>query len=330
MNNSVARGKRSCTLDVRYPEQRELFFRLVAVSDIFVENLKSTTLHQMGIHETELLQANPRMIVLRIPPAGPLGDWAHYTGFGGQFDGLTSFASLCGHRDTELIETPTTQHMDSVTGPAGVFGLLAALHYRAATGRGQVIELAQSENVLTQLGDVFINLQLGEEPQALRQPRPHRAPQGLYRCMDGTAGIDGDRRRGVAGPGRGYRSTRPGQGGAAGWGRRAAGRPRRARRSHRRLGRHGHCVRRLPCPPEGRRRRRALPRRGRLRRRSADRGTGLDTPAAESRRGNLWSPRACLPRESRWRGSEVPLPWARTTSTSSSPSSGWTTGNINA
>ena len=170
MNNSVSRGKRSCTLDVRFPEQRALFMRLVAKCDVFVENLKSTTLHQMGIHETELLQANPRLIVLRLPPAGLSGDWAHYTGFGGQFDGLTGLAALLGHRGTSVMESPSTQYMDSVTGPAGAFATLAALHYRAATGRGQVIELAQSENVLTELGDVFVNLQLGVDTTAVRQP----------------------------------------------------------------------------------------------------------------------------------------------------------------
>ena len=185
MNNSLARGKRSCTLDVRDPEQRELFIRLVALSDVFVENLKSTTLHQMGIHETELLHANPRMIVLRLPPAGLSGDWAHYTGFGGQFDGLTGLAALLGHRGTSLMESPSTQHMDSVTGPAGAFATLAALHYRAATGRGQVIELAQSENVLTELGDVFVNQQLGVAPQRLGNRDRHRAPQGMYQCADG-------------------------------------------------------------------------------------------------------------------------------------------------
>jgi crotonobetainyl-CoA:carnitine CoA-transferase CaiB-like acyl-CoA transferase len=185
MNNSLARGKRSCTLDVRSPEQRELFMRLVAESDVFVENLKSTTLHQMGIHETELLQANPRMIVLRLPPAGLSGDWAHYTGFGGQFDGLTGLAALLGHRGTTLMESPSTQHMDSVTGPAGGFATLAALHYRAETGRGQVIELSQSENVLTELGDVFVNLQLGVTPQRFGNRDPHRAPQGIYLCSDG-------------------------------------------------------------------------------------------------------------------------------------------------
>jgi crotonobetainyl-CoA:carnitine CoA-transferase CaiB-like acyl-CoA transferase len=185
MYNSINRGKRSVSLDVREPEQRDLFFQLVAESDIFVENLKASTLHQMGIHETQLLEANPRMIVLRIPPAGLSGDWSHYKGFGAQFDGLTGFASLCGHQDAELVETPPTMHMDSVTGPAGAFALLAALHHRDATGRGQVIELAQSENVIAQLGDVYLDVQRGIQPQRLGNRDPHQAPQGFYRCADG-------------------------------------------------------------------------------------------------------------------------------------------------
>ncbi|MGE0878470.1 MAG: CoA transferase [Acidimicrobiia bacterium] len=187
MYNSINRGKRSCTLDVRYPEQRELFMQLIAKSDVFIENLKMSTLHQMGIHETELLKVNPRLIVLRMPPAGLSGDWAHYSGFGGQFDGMSGLASLCGHRGTELMETPTTQHMDSVTAPTAVFAVLGALHYRAATGRGQVIEISQSENVMTQLGEVFVNLQRGEEPQRYGNRDKRLAPQGLYPTSDGRA-----------------------------------------------------------------------------------------------------------------------------------------------
>jgi len=184
MNNAVSRGKRSVTLDVRSDEQRALFFDLIATADVFVENLKSTTLHQMGLDETELLRVNPRLLILRTPPAGLSGDWSGYTGFGGQFDGLSGFASLCGHRGTELYETPSTQYMDAVTGAAGVFALLAALHYRGSTGRGQLIELAQSENVLAQLGDVFVNLQLGVEPERFGNRDPRFAPQGLYGCAD--------------------------------------------------------------------------------------------------------------------------------------------------
>ena len=74
------------------------------------------------------------MLVLRIPPAGLTGDYANYTGFGAQFDGLSGFAQLIGHHDGAMVETPATMYMDAATGPAGAFAVLAALHYRAATG----------------------------------------------------------------------------------------------------------------------------------------------------------------------------------------------------
>ena len=48
MNNSIARNKLSCTIDPRRPEGRELLMRLVEHSDVFVENLKTSTLHQIG------------------------------------------------------------------------------------------------------------------------------------------------------------------------------------------------------------------------------------------------------------------------------------------
>jgi crotonobetainyl-CoA:carnitine CoA-transferase CaiB-like acyl-CoA transferase len=132
MNNSIARNKLSCTIDPRRPEGQELLLRLVEQSDVFVENLKTSTLHQIGIHESVLLERNPRMLVLRIPAAGLTGDWSDYTGFGQQFDGLSGFSHLVGHHDKEMVETPATMYMDAATGPAGAFAILAALHYRTA------------------------------------------------------------------------------------------------------------------------------------------------------------------------------------------------------
>jgi crotonobetainyl-CoA:carnitine CoA-transferase CaiB-like acyl-CoA transferase len=182
MNNSIARNKLSCTLDPRRPEARELLMRLVEKSDVFVENLKLSTLHRMGIQEGELLDRNPGMLVVRIPPAGFTGDWASYTGFGQQFDGLSGLASLTGHYHSDILETPSTTYMDMATGPAGAFAVLAGLHYREATGRGQVIELAQMDNVLDHLGDVYVDLQLGVEPERLGNRDRGVAPQGIYRC----------------------------------------------------------------------------------------------------------------------------------------------------
>jgi crotonobetainyl-CoA:carnitine CoA-transferase CaiB-like acyl-CoA transferase len=182
MNNSIARNKLSCTIDPRRPEARELLMRLVEQSDVFVENLKTSTLHQIGIHESQLLERNPRLLVLRIPPAGLTGDYANYTGFGAQFDGLSGFAQLIGHHDGQMVDTPATMYMDAATGPAGAFAILAALHYREATGRGQLIELAQIENVLNQLGDAFLDVQLGKPTPRTGNRDPEQAPQGIYLC----------------------------------------------------------------------------------------------------------------------------------------------------
>jgi crotonobetainyl-CoA:carnitine CoA-transferase CaiB-like acyl-CoA transferase len=122
------------------------------------------------------------LLVLRMPPAGLTGDWATYTGFGAQFDGLSGFSYLTGHHDAEMVDTPATTYMDTATGSAGAFAVVAGLHYRDATGRGQVIELSQMENSLNHLGDVFVDAQLGIEPRRVGNRDPHHAPQGVYQC----------------------------------------------------------------------------------------------------------------------------------------------------
>lgn len=188
-NNAVSRNKRSCTLDLRSEAGRTSLLDLVARADVVVENLKAQTLHQIGVHESELLRRNPRLVVLRIPPAGLTGDWAHYTGFGAQFDGLTGLASVTGHRGSDLSDSPATTYMDGVTGPVGAFAVLAALRYRQATGRGQVVELAQCENVLNHLGDLLVGAQVDGDPPRWGNRDPQRAPQGFYRCQDGWLAV---------------------------------------------------------------------------------------------------------------------------------------------
>jgi len=183
MNNSLARNKLSCTVDTRRPEGRELLMRLAERSDVFIDNFKASGLARMGIALSELQARNPRLVVVRMPPAGTTGDWSGYTGFGAQFDGLTGLMSLCGHRGSDLTASPATTYMDGASGPGAAFATVAALRYRERTGRGQVVELAQSENVLNHLGDVFVDCQLGVEPERMGNRDQWLAPQGLYRCL---------------------------------------------------------------------------------------------------------------------------------------------------
>ncbi len=185
MNNAIARNKLSCTIDNRRPEGRELLMRLLERSDVFIENFRTSGLPHIGLYTSELQARNPRLIIVRMPPTGLTGDWSDFTGFGAQFDGLTGMAWLCGHRETELVTTPGTTYMDAASGPAAAFATVAALRYRAQTGRGQLVEVDQSENILNHLGDIFIDCQLGVEPRRWGNRDRWRAPQGLYRCRGG-------------------------------------------------------------------------------------------------------------------------------------------------
>ncbi|HVW45322.1 MAG TPA: CoA transferase [Amycolatopsis sp.] len=182
MNNSIARNKLSATMDTRRREARELVMRLAEISDVFIDSFKANGLARIGIQVSELQARNPSLVIVRLPPAGLTGDWSGYTGFGAQFDGLTGFSSICGHRDSDLTTSPSTTYMDFASGPAAAFATVAALRYRAATGRGQFVELSQSENVINHLGDVFVDCQQGVEPARYGNRHHRRAPQGLYRC----------------------------------------------------------------------------------------------------------------------------------------------------
>jgi crotonobetainyl-CoA:carnitine CoA-transferase CaiB-like acyl-CoA transferase len=185
MNNSITRNKLSWTVDTRTDEGRELLMRLVERSDVFIENFKASGLSRMGIMVSELQARNPRLVILRMPPTGTTGDWAHYTGFGAQFDGLTGLTSLLGHPDVDLLASPSTTYMDAASGPAAAYAVVAALYYRASTGRGQVVELPQSENVIQHLGEFFVDHQMGVPAVRTGNRSRWRAPQGLYRCRDG-------------------------------------------------------------------------------------------------------------------------------------------------
>ena len=86
--------------------------------------------------------------------------------------------------------SPGTTYMDAASGPGAAFATVAALRYRAGTGRGQFVEFDQSENILNHLGDVFVDCQLGVEPRRWGNRDPWRAPQGLY-ALPGRGAVAG-------------------------------------------------------------------------------------------------------------------------------------------
>ncbi|MGJ3507985.1 CaiB/BaiF CoA transferase family protein [Enemella sp. A6] len=172
--NWHARNKLSACMNLETPEGREAFLKLIEISDVLVENNSNGVLEKLGIGNDELLRVNPRLIIARMPPMGASGSMSTYLGYGPNFNSLVGIAAMDGYAGDDAGSAGENYHMDEAA-PAGVtFAVLAALRHRRRTGRGQVIEFAQAENVMAELGEFFLDSQLNHrDPEILGNRDPH-------------------------------------------------------------------------------------------------------------------------------------------------------------
>lgn len=182
--NSHARNKRSITLDVRKDVGREAFLRLAETCDVMVENNSVDLLDKLGIGWETLRARNPRLILVRMPSVGITGPYREYLGFGVNFEGLCGLTALRGYPDLDPSEGENVYHMDAASGSAAAFAALLALRRRDETGVGELVELAQAENMLSHIGEYIIDAdRTGAAHGSLGNRHRVRAPQGCYRCV---------------------------------------------------------------------------------------------------------------------------------------------------
>jgi crotonobetainyl-CoA:carnitine CoA-transferase CaiB-like acyl-CoA transferase len=171
--NWHARNKRAACMNLETPEGRTALLELIAISDVFVENNSKGVLEKLGLDHEKLLELNPRLVVVRMPPLGLSGSLSDYLGYGPNFNSLVGLAAMDGYEGEAADSGGDNYHMDEAA-PAGVaFAVLAALWDRERTGRGGLIEFAQAENVMQDIGEYFLDHQLnGREPTIIGNADP--------------------------------------------------------------------------------------------------------------------------------------------------------------
>lgn len=188
--NAHARNKRSVTLDLRKDSGREAFLRLVDECDVMVENNSIDLLSKLGIDWDTLHARNERLILMRMPSVGLTGPYRSYLGFGVNFEALCGLSALRGYLDGDLSENEAVFHMDAASGSAGAFAALMALRRRERTGVGELVELAQSENMLNHIGEYLIDAgRTGTEHEPIGNRHTSMAPQGCYPCRGDDAWV---------------------------------------------------------------------------------------------------------------------------------------------
>lgn len=179
------RGKRSITLDLRTPFGAQTVKRLVRDADVIVENYRTGTLEKWGLGYDVLSAINPRLVMVRVTGWGQTGPHSPRPGFGTLAEAYAGFVAINGEPDRPPL-LPGFGLADSTTGLMAAFLTVTALHEAKRSGRGQVIDLAIYETLLTLLGPQVVNYdQLGLVQQRSGSRLPFTAPRNTYRTKDG-------------------------------------------------------------------------------------------------------------------------------------------------
>ncbi len=177
-------GKKRVAINMKHPEGLALAKRLIAVSDVVAENFSARVMASWGLDYPRMKQVREDIIMASLQAFGQTGPRRDYVSFGPI---LMSFAGMAYlWRDPE-IERPgaacQTAFPDYVAPSYGALAILAALHYRARTGKGQYIDISQAETAASMIGPAYLEwLVNGREPQPQGNFSAFAAPHGAYRC----------------------------------------------------------------------------------------------------------------------------------------------------
>lgn len=181
----IARNKKCVSANLRIAEGQELVRKLIATADILIENFKPGTMEKWGLSPEQLLAEQPGLIIARMSGYGQTGPYSDRAGFGGIGEAMGGWRYIVGEPD----RPPSRMGVsigDTLTATYGCMGVLAALHHRNQTGKGQIVDAALYESVLQVMeGLVPEYAHEGVIRERSGSILPGIAPSNVYICKDG-------------------------------------------------------------------------------------------------------------------------------------------------
>lgn len=181
----IARNKYSVAVDLRAAQGQQTARDLIAQADILIENFRPGTLEKWGLAPPDLMEANPRLIVVRVSGYGQSGPYSSRAGFGGIGEAMGGWRGIVGEPD----RAPSRMGVsigDTLAATYGCMGALAALQHRERTGQGQVVDSSLYESVLQVMESMIPEYAVnGHKRTRTGSVLPKIAPSNVYPCADG-------------------------------------------------------------------------------------------------------------------------------------------------
>jgi CoA:oxalate CoA-transferase len=192
---SVNRGKESIALDLKSPEGRDIFERLLDKADALVENFRPGTMEKLGYGWDTLHPRYPRLVYAAASGFGHSGPYSHYPAYDMVVQGLGGVMSITGHPGMPLTRIGTSIG-DLGGGLFTAVALNAALLHRERTGEAQKVDVALFDCQLALLENAIMRYTTtGEIPGPMGARHPSITPFEAFATKDGNiiiaAGNDG-------------------------------------------------------------------------------------------------------------------------------------------
>ena len=177
-------NKRSITLDMSRPEARQLALKLVAISDVVIENFAPRVMSNWAMTYADLKAVKHDLIVLSMSGMGQTGPWRDCVAFGPTVQALGGLTYLTSYAKDSPIGVGYA-YVDPMAGLFGALAVLAAVAYRDRTGRGQFVDLSEYEVAAALIGPALMEAAATKteiSPSGNRSTVEPAAPRGCYRC----------------------------------------------------------------------------------------------------------------------------------------------------
>jgi len=183
--HSCNRGKSSVVVDLASEAGQAQMRDLVAGADILIENFKVGGLAKYGLDYASLSALNPSLIYCSITGFGQTGPYAHRAGYDYIIQGMSGLMSITGEPDGQP-QRAGVAITDIFTGLYAVSGILAAVHQRQSTGKGQHIDMALLDCAVSVTANQAMNyLATGTPPGRTGNYHPNLTPYQVFECSDG-------------------------------------------------------------------------------------------------------------------------------------------------
>jgi len=183
------RNKHSLSLNLRNEEGRAVLARLIAASDVLVENYRPGVLAQMGFDAARLKALKPDLVYCNISGFGTTGPYRDRPSFDFIAQAMSGFMAVTGTADGPPLRAGPPI-ADLVAGLQGALGICAALVRRGHTGKGETVGASLNNGLIGMLGFLAANhLATGEEPARTGNDHAIVSPYGMFRTRDGEVAL---------------------------------------------------------------------------------------------------------------------------------------------